>query len=367
MQSVTLASGSKTNAAERKSFAYYYAATHFDPHIAFHAAFFESLNYDSLNTFLKDVDRNISTIEKDCARLAASQATASYDLSRIIHDSSKNLQFTTVYGSKLPIVWAAVAYQEQRLKHLQLQISMMQRELMLAVSVAWTWLDVDIPTLCWAILLKKGAYTGFAFLSVYLPLIAVKKTEENKWLFQLITDIRTHYGKRGNETKFQASKYGFVLGPSPAGTHTLKLQGSAPTIEEHRHLKIVGDVVTLLRAWLCFPKDVSRLQVTFIRALTGAFPNIDILLLPGVFTAYTHVHKTFFPPGTVRGSRIDPVVFDPIALTFTTHPLHDPSSRESALLETISEKLRVYNAEWRRLSSGRSSTREFLPPYFIHD
>ncbi|KAH9855528.1 hypothetical protein C2E23DRAFT_882909 [Lenzites betulinus] len=149
----------------------------------------------------------------------------------------------------------------------------MQSELMLAVTAAWTWVDIDIPSMCYAILQKK-----------------VNRNEVNKWLFDLVAAIRGHFNTR-QPVNLVSADYGIALA-SPV-TYTLKTRGRPPTGPG-----LNAEIVSTIRK--------SQLQAAFIRELLSNINNLDILLLPGVFDAFNHVRKTCFPSGSTRAACLGP-------------------------------------------------------------
>lgn len=120
-------------------------------------AFLDNFSLQALQSFYKDIDQSNRELEKNWEKLrAARHLNPTRLIYQIIHESGKPGQYTAAYSSTIAQLWSVTTFQAERTKRLNLQVSMMERELMLAITAAWTWLDVDIPAMAAAILKGQG-------------------------------------------------------------------------------------------------------------------------------------------------------------------------------------------------------------------
>ncbi|KAI0665364.1 hypothetical protein C8Q78DRAFT_995596 [Trametes maxima] len=189
---------------------------------------------------------------------------------------------------------------DQRNNFHDLQIQMVRGEYMLAVTAAWTWLDVDIPSLAFGLLNGQ-----------------VAETIHNKWLSRLLADIRAQLSApRTSRTPLKSSSY---LNLATTQTYTVSSKESVPhnACEDVWNTAVVRLLCSALAAFLKFPNTQSRMQAAFIRHMLSA-------LAMQTFSSFL------------------------ASLNLAKQPLADRKSSEHATLVEVSNNLETLRDLWRQ-------------------
>lgn len=277
------------------------------------------------------------------------QSTAHRTIYQVLHHSGKPVQYTASYGVQLESLWGALSFQQERIKFFSLQLSTLQCEFMLAITAAWTWLEIDIPSLAYGLLYGKGMHLLVSRI-LLTHKSAVKPTEQHQWIAQLLKDIRQQLGHK-TRTPLRSSDY---LALSAPKEYQLKYRGRLPGEKNGAYLVLVSQLRNVLQDWLNYPQNQGRIQSAFIRGLLESFRTPDVLLLPGVFEGFQQVRKTVLPGTAVRGSRLQVANLTPFTNDLRAHPLAKLDSEESKVMAKISEHLEILRNMWRSIGSGVS-------------
>ncbi|KAI0666354.1 hypothetical protein C8Q78DRAFT_994787 [Trametes maxima] len=300
-----------------------------------YAKFLEKLSLSALEKFRTNINRSIVKLEKERPTFLSTSTSASRTVYQVLHHSGKPAQFSADYGSHLATLWTAVNYQKERFTFHEVQIAMLKSEHMLAITAAWTWLDVDIPS-----------------MSYWLLQYPEKAKEQTVWLTTLLKDIRTQLLLPEEERQpLQSSKY-FALPENRE--YVIKYNSHLP--QNHNsplmHDFLVKFTREALLLWLRFPSGQGQLQAGFIRTLLQHFHNPDVLLLPGMHDVFSHVRGSLLPSSLIRGSRMGLNMLNGFSNYLSTQPLAKPGSPESVMMKNISERLEVFRAQWRQLEGS---------------
>ncbi|KAI0665425.1 hypothetical protein C8Q78DRAFT_995566 [Trametes maxima] len=288
-----------------------------------YALFLKKLDLFALERFRATINRSIIKLEKERPTFISTSMSASRTVYQVLHHAGKPAQFSTDYGPHLATLWTAVNYQSERFTFHDVQIAMLKSEHMLAITAAWTWLDVDIPS-----------------MSYWLLQYPEKAKEQTAWLRSLLKDVQAQLLlPRERRQPLQSSKY-FVLQENRE--YTIKHNNHLPLQRNgsSMHDLLVKFTREALLLWLKFPSGQGQLQAGFIRTLLQHFHNPDVLLLPGMHDVFCRVRGSLLPASTVRGSRLG------------LNSLDDFNSPELAVMKNISERLEVFRAQWRQLEGG---------------
>lgn len=187
------------------------------------------------------------------------QATAHRTIYQVLHHSGKPVQYTASYGIQLASLWGALSFQQERLKFFSLQLSTLQCEFMLAITAAWTWLEIDIPSIAYGLLYGKGTPLLVSrILHTHRP--TVKPTEQQQWILQLLKDIRQQLGHK-TRTPLKSSDY---LALSAPKEHQIKYRGRLPAEKNKLHPLLVTQLRDVLKNWLNYPSSQGRIQSAFV-------------------------------------------------------------------------------------------------------
>ncbi|KAI0676631.1 hypothetical protein C8Q78DRAFT_987239 [Trametes maxima] len=310
------------------------AASAVDPTQAY-AKFLEKLSLSALEKFRTNINRSIVKLEKERPTFLSTSTSASRTMYQVLHHSGKPAQFSADYGSHLATLWTAVNYQKEQFTFHEVQIAMLKSEHMLAITAAWTWLDVDIPS-----------------MSYWLLQYPEKAKEQTVWLTTLLKDIHTQLLLPEEERQpLQSSKY-FALPENRE--YVIKYNSHLP--QNHNsplmHDFLVKFTREALLLWLRFPSGQGQLQAGFIRTLLQHFHNPDVLLLPGMHDVFSRVRGSLLPSSLIRGSQMGLNMLNSFSNYLSTQPLAKPGSPESVMMKNISERLEVFRAQWRQLEGS---------------
>ncbi|KAI0643197.1 hypothetical protein C8Q79DRAFT_915393 [Trametes meyenii] len=307
------------------------------------------LSIFALERFHATINRSIVRLEKERPTFISTSMSASRTMYQVLHHSGKPAQFSADYGPHLATLWTAVNYQRERFTFHEVQIAMLKSEHMLAITAAWTWLDVDIPSMLY-----------------WLLQYPEKAKEQTAWLKSLLKDVQAQLLlPQERRQPLQSSKY-LVLQENKE--YTIKYNNHLPLQRNgsSMHDLLVKFTREALLLWLKFPSGQGQLQAGFIRTLLQHFHNPDVLLLPGMHDVFCRVRGSLLPASAVCGSRLGLNSLDDFSKYLSTQPLATPESPESAVMKNISERLEVFRTQWRQLEGGghsASSYRALLSSY----
>ncbi|KAI0640352.1 hypothetical protein C8Q79DRAFT_930644 [Trametes meyenii] len=300
-----------------------------------YAIFIKKLSIFALERFRATINRSIVRLEKERPTFISTSMSASRTMYQVLHHSGKPAQFSADYGPHLATLWTAVNYQRERFTFHEVQIAMLKSEHMLAITAAWTWLDVDIPSMLY-----------------WLLQYPEKAKEQTAWLKSLLKDVQAQLLlPQERRQPLQSSKY-LVLQENKE--YTIKYNNHLPLQRNgsSMHDLLVKFTREALLLWLKFPSGQGQLQAGFIRTLLQHFHNPDVLLLPGMHDVFCRVRGSLLPASAVRGSRLGLNSLDDFSKYLSTQPLATPESPESAVMKNISERLEVFRTQWRQLEGG---------------
>ncbi|KAI0641844.1 hypothetical protein C8Q79DRAFT_879040, partial [Trametes meyenii] len=307
-----------------------------------YAMFIKKLSIFALERFRATINRSIVRLEKERPTFISTSMSASRTMYQVLHHSGKPAQFSADYGPHLATLWTAVNYQRERFMFHEVQIAMLKSEHMLAITAAWTWLDVDIPSMLY-----------------WLLQYPEKAKEQTAWLKSLLKDVQAQLLlPQERRQPLQSSKY-LVLQENKE--YTIKYNNHLPLQRNgsSMHDLLVKFTREALLLWLKFPSGQGQLQAGFIRTLLQHFHNPDVLLLPGMHDVFCRVRGSLLPASAVRGSRLGLNSLDDFSKYLSTQPLATPESPESAVMKNISERLEVFRTQWRQLEGGGHSASSY--------
>ncbi|KAI0644164.1 hypothetical protein C8Q79DRAFT_913615, partial [Trametes meyenii] len=295
-----------------------------------HAKFLLKLSLPYLENFLARVQQDVQDLGDNWATLTVAQQHASRTVHQVLHQSGRPVQFTSGYSAHLTLLWDSVTYLQQRNNFHHLQVQMVRSEYMLAITAAWTWLDVDIPSLAFGLLKHQ-----------------VAETAHNKWLSKLLADIHLQLSKRAlDRTPLRSSDY---LSLSIIQTYTISPKVSVPRSagEDVWNTTVVRLLCLALAAFLKYPNNQNRMQAAFVRHMLSAVGNADVLLIPGVFECFQRIRPNIFGSASARMSRLSLEHMAPFAEDLARQPLAKQGSPEHGTLAEITGNLETLRDLWR--------------------
>lgn len=163
-----------------------------------------------------------------------------------------------------------------------------------------------------------------------------------------MTDIRNAYSRRETPTLL-SSTYSLPL--DPVAEYKIKYNARAPTGENLVSLTVLT-VTQIFTKWFHYPQNQSRLQGTFIRQLLHHVNNTDVLLIPGVYKAFTQVRHTLMGSSTTRASRLPTTAVEPFVNHLKTQSICNPDSQAFKTLGQISLRVEHLREQWRGVVGG---------------
>ena len=226
-----------------------------------------------------------------------------------------------------------------------LHLALKRRRLMLCNAAAWYWLMEHCSTRCRQILAQLVA-DGHIY------------DTSNDWFERLVTKI---YHDITARRRGQLRRSEFL--PHVSGEDVLGIVPRPRILEEDPTERICNSTIDILRSWLHFPNNKEMLSAYFVIYVVGAFKNIDVLLLNGVWCAYLYV------PAQILGIhkrasllRID--MLRDFGLAVRALPLARHDSPESSVLHSISQTVEKCSPGLRRWTETWIQT--LMTAEFVH-
>ncbi|KAI0643058.1 hypothetical protein C8Q79DRAFT_1013031 [Trametes meyenii] len=295
-----------------------------------HTKFLLKLSLPYLKNFLAHIQQDVQDLGDNWATLTVAQQHALRTVHQVLHQSGRPVQFTSGYSAHLTLLWDLVMYLQQRNNFHHLQVQMVRSEYMLAITAAWTWLDVDIPSLAFGLLKHQ-----------------VVETAHNKWLSKLLADIRLQLSKCALDgTPLRSSDY---LSLPVIQTYTILPKVSVPRSagEDVWNTTVVQLLCLALAALLKYPNNQNWMQAAFVRHMLSAMGNADILLIPGVFECFQRIRPNIFGSASACMSRLSLEHMAPFAEDLVRQPLTKQGSPEHGTLAEITGNLETLCDLWR--------------------
>ncbi|KAI0640484.1 hypothetical protein C8Q79DRAFT_1015263 [Trametes meyenii] len=262
-----------------------------------YAIFIKKLSIFALERFCATINCSIVRLEKERPTFISTSMSASRTMYQVLHHSGKPAQFSADYGPHLATLWTAVNYQRERFTFHEVQIAMLKSEHMLAITAAWTWLDVDIPSMLY-----------------WLLQYPEKAKEQTAWLKSLLKDVQAQLLlPQERRQPLQLSKY---LVPQENKEYTIKYNNHLPLQRNgsSMHDLLVKFAREALLLWLKFPSgQVLPAHVRgsdhFMEALQAAADKLAWLEMfkskePGWCMPYIEAYR--FTQRVQRGHKILP-------------------------------------------------------------
>ncbi len=296
-----------------------------------------------LQKLLSKLQAEVKKLEADRALIQRYSGTPHKQIYMILEGLDKSSIFSPAFVSAFPSFWDAITVQEHKSNNHQLNLLLMRSQIMAAVGSAWTWLDVQFPAMCMAILRDEGECVCATSAGITLTIYTVDK-QSAPWLYRLVQDVkkaRCHCGV----VQLDPLSYDLRVPSTAARTFDFSDQDLEPSSEVLDSC-VLAVLHSTIHSWLAFPgpQSVSRIQGTFIRHLTSVFGSGQVLLLEKVWGHYR------FARNSLLGDRLPPrQAFQPDMLSeflqdLSALPLADSDSEERRILSQIEDAVTAHRA-----------------------
>ncbi|EIW51395.1 uncharacterized protein TRAVEDRAFT_54600, partial [Trametes versicolor FP-101664 SS1] len=279
-----------------------------------------------LQKLLSKLQVEVKKLEADRALIQRYSGTPHKQIYMILEGLDKSSIFSPAFVSAFPSFWDAITVQEHKSNNHQLNLLLMRSQIMAAVGSAWTWLDVQFPAMCMAILRDE-----------------VDK-QSAPWLYRLVQDVKKAHCHCG-VVQLDPLSYDLRVPSTAARTFNFSDDDLEPS-SEVLETCVMAVLHSTIRSWLAFPgpQSISRIQGTFVRHLTSVFGSGQVLLLDKVWNFYRLARTALLGDRLPPRHAFQPDMLSEFLQDLSALPLADSDSEERRILSQIEDAVTAHRA-----------------------
>lgn len=117
---------------------------------------FNAFSRKHLQKLLMKFQAEVRQLENDRALVERYALVAHKQIYKTMEGMDRSSMFSSTFAATFPTFWQSITVQEHKATNHHLLLLLMRSQIMAAVGSAWSWLDVQLPAMCLAILRGEG-------------------------------------------------------------------------------------------------------------------------------------------------------------------------------------------------------------------